>query len=201
MSGAISPFESYSTQIASGEERSPPPQSASDNPESSDNEQDESESESSGISDAPPSIDELHDEHADSDDEAWVLRHLFQELHTSSSSRSEEIQKNMKHPRSGNEFYDDENIRSAGQTFETPAERVSCPCCFVTLSLQCQQHERHEGQFRAVFVRNCRIAKSLTARVTGGSNTGLTDVECSVCGTRVGIHERNGVYHFCNVIY
>lgn len=33
---------------------------------------------------------------------------------------------------------------------------LSCPLCFTTLCLDCQQHERYENQFRAMFVMNCK---------------------------------------------
>ncbi len=33
---------------------------------------------------------------------------------------------------------------------------LSCPLCFTTLCIDCQQHERYENQFRAMFVMNCR---------------------------------------------
>lgn len=33
---------------------------------------------------------------------------------------------------------------------------LSCPLCFTTLCIDCQQHEKWENQFRAMFVMNCR---------------------------------------------
>lgn len=33
---------------------------------------------------------------------------------------------------------------------------LSCPCCLTTLCIDCQQHADLEGQFRAMFVMNCR---------------------------------------------
>ena len=32
----------------------------------------------------------------------------------------------------------------------------SCPACLTTVCIDCQQHAQYEGQFRAVFVMNCR---------------------------------------------
>ncbi|PSC72503.1 E2F-associated phospho [Micractinium conductrix] len=34
---------------------------------------------------------------------------------------------------------------------------LSCPLCFTTLCIDCQQHAKFENQFRAVFVMNCRL--------------------------------------------
>lgn len=34
---------------------------------------------------------------------------------------------------------------------------LSCPLCFTTLCIECQQHEKFENQFRAMFVMNCRV--------------------------------------------
>lgn len=33
---------------------------------------------------------------------------------------------------------------------------LSCPLCFTTLCVDCQQHAYYENQFRAMFVMNCR---------------------------------------------
>eukprot|EP00798_Chlamydomonas_sp_ICE-L_P024596 gene24596-10215_t len=37
---------------------------------------------------------------------------------------------------------------------------LSCPSCFTTVSIDCQQHMRYEGQYRALFVMNCRVDES-----------------------------------------
>ncbi|GAB4817238.1 hypothetical protein N2152v2_004284 [Parachlorella kessleri] len=34
---------------------------------------------------------------------------------------------------------------------------LSCPLCFTTLCIDCQQHARYENQFRAMFVMNCKV--------------------------------------------
>ncbi|PRW56817.1 E2F-associated phospho [Chlorella sorokiniana] len=34
---------------------------------------------------------------------------------------------------------------------------LSCPLCFTTLCIDCQQHDKFENQFRAMFVMNCRV--------------------------------------------
>ncbi|KAI7843356.1 hypothetical protein COHA_003052 [Chlorella ohadii] len=34
---------------------------------------------------------------------------------------------------------------------------LSCPLCFTTLCIDCQQHDTYDNQFRAMFVMNCRV--------------------------------------------
>jgi E2F-associated phosphoprotein len=34
---------------------------------------------------------------------------------------------------------------------------LSCPLCFTTVCVDCQQHVENENQFRAMFVMNCRV--------------------------------------------
>ncbi|KAL3679259.1 hypothetical protein R1sor_022215 [Riccia sorocarpa] len=34
---------------------------------------------------------------------------------------------------------------------------LSCPACFTTLCIDCQRHEQYVHQYRAMFVRNCRV--------------------------------------------
>jgi len=33
---------------------------------------------------------------------------------------------------------------------------LSCPLCLSTVCIDCQQHAKHENQFRAMLVMNCR---------------------------------------------
>ena len=33
---------------------------------------------------------------------------------------------------------------------------LSCPSCFTTLCIDCQQHHKYHGQYRAMFVMNCK---------------------------------------------
>lgn len=74
------------------------------------------------------------------------------------------------------------------------------------ISAQCQQHQRYEGQFRALFVVNCKIVKSSRLRmpVQSGADVGgeiYRPVACDRCETEVGVIDETGVYHFCNVLY
>jgi hypothetical protein len=42
---------------------------------------------------------------------------------------------------------------------------LNCPACFTVLCRDCQRHEFYSGQFRAMFVMNCRIDRSETLTV------------------------------------
>lgn len=92
---------------------------------------------------------------------------------------------------------------------------LSCPACFSTLCLDCQRHEKYVTQYRAMFVFNCKLKRnpiSEKVKTRAGSN-GATDsnevsedgeedipVYCSVCSTEVGAYDKDGVYHFFDVI-
>lgn len=87
-------------------------------------------------------------------------------------------------------------------------ESVSCPSCFALLSMQVQQHMRYEGQFRALFVTNCKVIEKERLRITTDrlgrrpqSGEVFKPVVCRKCDTEVAVLDVDGVYHFCNVIY
>lgn len=169
------------------------------------------------------SSDPLHDEHADSDDEAWVMEHLLRGLLPMQSSMNPNGAK--KGTDAGDNDAHEVGVDSHGvgnstsESFTSPhEERISCPCCFTIVSLQAQPHDKFEGQFRALFVSNCVVLR--TSRVTtqyfplpqhsgdhqrrGNSdraNTSTVDVACAQCGTLVGVLDESETYHFCNVIY
>jgi hypothetical protein len=42
---------------------------------------------------------------------------------------------------------------------------LNCPACFTVLCLDCQRHEFYAGQYRAMFVMNCRIDRNETLTV------------------------------------
>eukprot|EP00177_Eucheuma_denticulatum_P006938 GFKZ01012622.1.p2 GENE.GFKZ01012622.1~~GFKZ01012622.1.p2 ORF type:complete len:202 (-),score=21.69 GFKZ01012622.1:1318-1866(-) len=94
-------------------------------------------------------------------------------------------------------------------------ESISCPACFTLLSHQVQPHVRYEGQFRAVFVTNCKVVQDERLRIVVGDGVGgrrnvlgggkedeaFRPVACAECGTEVGVLDNENVYHFCNVVY
>ncbi|XP_059656494.1 uncharacterized protein LOC132303296 [Cornus florida] len=96
---------------------------------------------------------------------------------------------------------------------------LSCPACFTTLCLECQRHEKHVTQYRAIFVVNCKIKSDQVSqqgslkrkrgqkgRESGESEAGSAGGEtfkpvcCSVCSTEVGVIDEEEVYHFFNVL-
>ena len=105
---------------------------------------------------------------------------------------------------------------------------LSCPLCFSTVSVDCQQHIENENQFRAMFVMNCRvetkqIVKPAAEQPNPGSrkgrrqqenkpdsttsNTSNTEekynpVYCAVCDNELGLREvgPEGAYHLFHVL-
>lgn len=104
---------------------------------------------------------------------------------------------------------------------------LSCPACFTTLCIDCQQHELYAHQFRAMFVMNCAVDTSQPAQVPaaqGPRNTlgkrgrdrdsaqkrqqagseqdaeRLFAVACAECGVEVGVRDQEELYTFFHVI-
>mmetsp|Transcript_11361 Transcript_11361/g.15466 ORF Transcript_11361/g.15466 Transcript_11361/m.15466 type:complete len:173 (-) Transcript_11361:213-731(-) len=93
---------------------------------------------------------------------------------------------------------------------------LSCPCCFCTLTLDCQRHAQYTHQYRAMFVQNCVVDRAQQVRIlqpgSGASigcpsetSTGdkLTEdtyfpVKCETCKTEVGLFDHEEMYHFFN---
>eukprot|EP01112_Ceratiomyxa_fruticulosa_P011115 TRINITY_DN2990_c0_g1_i1.p1 TRINITY_DN2990_c0_g1~~TRINITY_DN2990_c0_g1_i1.p1 ORF type:complete len:172 (-),score=50.36 TRINITY_DN2990_c0_g1_i1:22-537(-) len=109
-----------------------------------------------------------------------------------------------------NDKEDDDNIKwmtqKLGLSTKTDAV-LNCPCCFTLLCADCQQHERYENQFRAMFVSNCFVDFSQVMKYKGEADA-VTDsngdevyhpVKCKNCGVEVGVYDLDEVYHFFNV--
>ena len=99
---------------------------------------------------------------------------------------------------------------------------LNCPCCFTTLCMDCQRHERYKNQYRAMFVVNCtvkthvRVASPPQPPAQGSKNSKgqgdsaaaaegeggeiLHPVVCAACGTEVGVQDEEEVVHFFNVL-
>ncbi|GFN85049.1 E2f-associated phosphoprotein [Plakobranchus ocellatus] len=101
---------------------------------------------------------------------------------------------------------------------------LDCPACMTTLCIDCQRHETHKHQYRAMFVMNCTVDTSETLECPeqpkkkkkkgktqsrqqveeSGSNTTNKDlfnpVRCTECSTVVGVYDIDEVYHFFNVL-
>ena len=128
----------------------------------------------------PEDADPFYDAAADDEDEQWVADNLINSLR---------------------------NAQKKDGGGDQNEHRLACPSCFSLLCLQCQQHEEYDGQFRAVFVRNCVVAPDANCRIRvteKNENVGKEEfqaVGCGNCGTDVAVLDREGVYHFCNVLY
>ena len=111
-----------------------------------------------------------------------------------------------------------------GFAMKTPASDavLNCPNCFSVLTVSCQQNDHHDGQFRAMFVHNCRVRAGellcFNGPSSGQSAKGLVEyvppsskrkqvipdelfypVHCGICDTRVGVYDKDEVYHFFDV--
>ena len=92
---------------------------------------------------------------------------------------------------------------------------LSCPSCLCTLCIDCQRHAKQENQWRAVFVTNCRVDSTRVEPVKApaqgkrrrGRQTAHADpgevyhpVFCELCGAKVGVVDREEIYHFFGVV-
>jgi len=52
----------------------------------------------------------------------------------------------------------DENLSKYLPAGERHTDAIlNCPCCFALLTIDCQRHESYLNQYRAMFVRNCKV--------------------------------------------
>ncbi|XP_047342654.1 E2F-associated phosphoprotein [Impatiens glandulifera] len=121
------------------------------------------------------------------------------------------------------EFYDahlddkDESWAQKQRRGRTSDAVLSCPACFTSLCFECQRHEKYLTQYRAIFVRNCKIkkheivhsdnnthkrkrGKGSSSLVGEANGEAVRPVCCLVCSTEVGVIDEDEVYHFFNVI-
>ena len=94
-----------------------------------------------------------------------------------------------------------ENLRVSGRVSDAV---LSCPACFTTLCLDCQQHELFKNQFRAMFVMNCHVDSAAWVRPISGdedSTASFHPVFCRVCATEVAaVEHETEVFHFFSVL-
>lgn len=76
----------------------------------------------------------LYDPDADDEDERWMKSKITSDNVTSDKKRKKAFSSDKK-----------DNIV------------LNCPCCMTLLCVDCQQHDIYDGQFRAMFVQNCRV--------------------------------------------
>ena len=94
---------------------------------------------------------------------------------------------------------------------------LSCPCCMVTLCIDCQQHDSYKNQYRAMFVMHSivdmrenlkykRKKPKIKFRERHLTDTNEVEfdiyhpVKCDSCQTEVGVFDEEEVYHFYNVL-
>lgn len=127
-----------------------------------------------------------------------------------STSSKENVDK-QKEQHEFDEFYDEhadsederwvrDNLMSHAPKDGDDRYQLTCPSCFILLCVQCQPHERHTGQFRALQVRNCVVKEGDDANIRP-QGQGLKKVVCKECETDIAVLEKDGTYIFCNVAY
>ncbi|XP_003748626.1 E2F-associated phosphoprotein-like [Galendromus occidentalis] len=95
---------------------------------------------------------------------------------------------------------------------------LNCPGCMTLLCRDCQAHETKSGQYRAMFVLNCKpdtsvqvpgpLTKDRRKRRRGGRDQASESDDkmlfhpfhCNFCQTRIGVFDSDEVYHFLNVL-
>ena len=75
--------------------------------------------------------------------------------------------------------------------------QLSCPACFDTLCIECQQHEKYSRQYRAISVMNVAVSARKHQDAQGAV---LQHVSCQHCGTQVGVLDSDEIYHFYHVL-
>jgi hypothetical protein len=73
---------------------------------------------------------------------------------------------------------------------------LECPACFTTLCYDCQKHVEYE-QYRAMFVRNCKVVRDQVLRTGDGES--YHPVVCT-CGFEVAVFDEEEIFHFFDVI-
>ncbi|EFA78388.1 hypothetical protein PPL_09039 [Heterostelium album PN500] len=53
-----------------------------------------------------------------------------------------------------NEAWVEKNLKKSGSKSDA---YLSCPCCFTLVCVDCQRHDTFKNQYRAMFVKNCKI--------------------------------------------
>lgn len=113
------------------------------------------------------------------------------------------------------EFYDPDADEKAAQKLERlrggrhSDAILSCPCCFTSICIECQQHAAYHNQFRAMLVMNCRVDTTQIVDHQGrGISIGamseedsLHKVFCAACDAHIGFKEiKSAIYHFIDVL-
>jgi hypothetical protein len=136
-----------------------------------DDDDDSSSNENDGHQQLPPASgpDEFYDPHGDEYDEAFVYKHMRGGLPETFQVRSSTSQKNNSGGISSTDDDKSNANTNVNNKLQLSTERLQalkprhsdavlqCPCCFETVCMDCQQHERYPDQFRAMFVMNVAV--------------------------------------------
>ncbi|KAL7580024.1 hypothetical protein ACA910_005010 [Epithemia clementina (nom. ined.)] len=108
----------------------------------------------------------FYDENADDEDAAYVEQHLRRHVamqnsrhHEQDPSASAQRQHKAEQPKHVNKKDTEKNqkLNPATKSAKSPCYSdavLSCPCCFLTVCMDCQQHDTNPNQYRAMFVMN-----------------------------------------------
>jgi hypothetical protein len=96
--------------------------------------------------------DELYDPHGDEENEAFVYKHMRCGL-----PETVQVRNAGKSNTSRNTTNTEETKRLQALKPRHSDAVLSCPCCFEIVCMDCQQHDRHANQFRAMFVMNVAV--------------------------------------------
>jgi len=102
---------------------------------------------------------------------------------------------------------DDKDEEWVNKKYRNPSGRESdavltCPACFATLCYDCQRHSRYKGQYRAMFVQNCKVLNYEVRPLIGDTDPEMRyyPVHCEDCNTQIACIDSEEVYHFFHVL-
>eukprot|EP01094_Clydonella_sp_ATCC50884_P025239 TRINITY_DN6561_c0_g1_i1.p1 TRINITY_DN6561_c0_g1~~TRINITY_DN6561_c0_g1_i1.p1 ORF type:complete len:252 (+),score=67.42 TRINITY_DN6561_c0_g1_i1:135-890(+) len=101
----------------------------------------------------PFSPDPFYDSGEDDRDREWVENHFYGQ-HDAVEAEARSGEAGGVHCEGSHHFDADTLERLLGKTDAV----LNCPGCFTTVCIHCQRHELYAEQFRAMFVRDCRVA-------------------------------------------
>ena len=104
---------------------------------------------------------DLYNENMDDEDEAWVYKHLRsgqeeyvavrRQVSTSATTAAADVACGTDNPLP----LVSEQIKVLKPRYSDAI--LSCPCCFTTVCMDCQQHVQYKNQYRAMFVMNIEV--------------------------------------------
>lgn len=128
---------------------------------SSEQQKNDNDSESDDDEELPTHPDDLFDDQADEEDEAYVYKYMRSDIEETFTIRNNPTSQEN----DNNSSHNHHDIRQQG-SIPIPPDRfkvqalkprssdavLACPCCFNIVCMDCQRHERFKDQYRAMFV-------------------------------------------------